>query len=580
MSFEFPAELPQDTDELRDIRSQAIDTFDEVADGEPSDESLATMERLADGIEQIDAKLTEIGEAAREREEKADALKDRIRRTEESVADKAAAESDDEDAEGDGDDEAPERDDDAEPEDRDGEGDKPVGDEAVEQDRDREPLAASARRRVGGRGRSNTKQAPKPVSPLHLTTNVANYTADAVDLDRVAAEFSRMAHSGQGRMVGSNGYARTPLATVKRAIPEEFSVSSDRDAYSVVERATDEKRLKGGSLVAAGGWNAPSETSYSFLPIRPAEGVFQLPEVGAPRGGIRFPKEPDFGELYAEVGFRQTEAEAQADKEKPFYEIPDAGFDEVRLDAVGVALTAGILQDKAWPELTQKYVGEALRAHQYKLSSYKLEKVIAGSTKTVATTHPGATGSIVDAIKLQAADIRSRHHIPRSESLEGVAPAWILDAVRADLAYRQGTIAENLTDDQILGFLRGLGVNLQLVFGWQNSIVGGETPAGGWPETVDVILYPAGTWYAAVEDVINLGVIHDQSLLKVNKQIQLFTEDGVGVGKRGPESRLVSIPLTVNGAVGPRNYRGSAPTEPAGPSATEPAGPSLGGGEA
>ncbi|NEK06089.1 major capsid protein, partial [Rhizobium leguminosarum] len=72
------------------------------------------------------------------------------------------------------------------------------------------------------------------------------------------------------------------------------------------------------------------------------------------------------------------------------------------------------------------------------------------------------------------------------------------------------------------------------------------------PKTVDVILYPAGTWWGAVEPVVNLGIIRDSALIRQNKQIQMFTEDGVAVGKRGPESRQVTIPVAVNGTVGPR----------------------------
>ena len=80
-----------------------------------------------------------------------------------------------------------------------------------------------------------------------------------------------------------------------------------------------------------------------------------------------------------------------------------------------------------------------------------------------------------------------------------------------------------------------------------------------WPKTVDIVLYPAGTWVSAVEPVINLGITYDHALLKTNKRVELFTEDGVLVGKRGFESRVVSVPVSVEGLVGARRAQAGAP---------------------
>ena len=68
----------------------------------------------------------------------------------------------------------------------------------------------------------------------------------------------------------------------------------------------------------------------------------------------------------------------------------------------------------------------------------------------------------------------------------------------------------------------------------------------------------AGTWWSAVEPVINLGITYDATMLKTNRRILMFTEDGVAIGKRGPESRLVTIPVKVDGMVGLRGPASSA----------------------
>ncbi|MGZ7390174.1 major capsid protein, partial [Streptococcus pyogenes] len=77
-----------------------------------------------------------------------------------------------------------------------------------------------------------------------------------------------------------------------------------------IDHATDESRLDGGSLVAAAGWCAPSETIYDFLPTPAAANLFSLPEISLSRGGLRYPVEPDFSTLYATNRGTMTEAQA------------------------------------------------------------------------------------------------------------------------------------------------------------------------------------------------------------------------------------------------------------------------------
>lgn len=133
-----------------------------------------------------------------------------------------------------------------------------------------------------------------------------------------------------------------------------------------------------------------------------------------------------------------------------------------------------------------------------------------------------------------------------------MAPVWLLSILRADLAYRDDVLPERVTDAHIIEHFRDRGANIQFISDWQNEVIGAETPAAAWPTEVKVALWPAGTWWSAVEPVINLGITHDSTMLKKNRQIQLFTEDGVAVGKRGVDSRVVTIPVSVDGTVGAR----------------------------
>jgi hypothetical protein len=85
---------------------------------------------------------------------------------------------------------------------------------------------------------------------------------------------------------------------------EEFTPS-----HSAYKFATDQSRLDGGSLTAAGGWCAPSETIYDLCELESRDGLISLPEVRVNRGGIRFTQGPDWADIFTSSGFCFTEAE-------------------------------------------------------------------------------------------------------------------------------------------------------------------------------------------------------------------------------------------------------------------------------
>lgn len=533
MGFKLPDTLPTDADGLAQLRADAVDAFNTIygdGTGAPSAEEFAEMKAITDAIKTIDDAAGEMAASA-----------ERTAAAAEMFAGLTPdANDDEEEAE-----EAP-------AEESEEEGTAPTGDEE-EDDGEEEAVTASGRTRFSAAATGKTPQVPAPERGFRLTTSAQNFETGIVDSLTVAKEFGNLATGRAARVIGANGRSETTLAYVERDIPAEFMIGDEADAIDVFNRAGDESRLPGGSLVAAGGWCAPSETMYDFLPTLPVSGLLSLPEIGVKRGGIKLPKEPDFSAMYAAIGFEQTEAQAQANTEKTCYEIPCGEFEETRLDAVGICLTSGILQDKAWPELTKKYVEEALRLHQHKLNARTIGKIVAGSTAVNGFTGTfGTAGALLNTVELQVADMRARHRLGRNQSLEGMAPEWMLAILRADLAYRDEVLPELVTDEHILAHFRTRGVNLQFVADWQNEVIGAETPAVAWPTTVKVALWRAGAWAKALEPVVNIGVTHDSTLLKTNKQIQLFTEDGVAVINRDLDSRLLTIPVKVDGMVGLR----------------------------
>jgi hypothetical protein len=126
--------------------------------------------------------------------------------------------------------------------------------------------------------------------------------------------------------------------------------------------------------------------------------------------------------------------------------------------------------------------------------------------------------------------------------------------LRADLAYRDGKDALNTTDAEVNAWLTARNIALQYVGDWQTRDHGypGALDTLAWPASVDVVLYPAGTWFRSMSPVIELGVFYPKEQLQVNRYTRFFTEDAIAVGRRCNVSVVSRIPLAVTGAIGPR----------------------------
>lgn len=274
------------------------------------------------------------------------------------------------------------------------------------------------------------------------------------------------------------------------------------------------------------------------------------------RGGIRWPNEPDFTELYATLPFRFTETQLTnaTPPTKPCVEIPCPDMDELRPEAIGLCITAGILQRRGWPELIAKFVGEAMLAHQHKLSAWSVADMVNGSTPVtfLAANSFAAAPSVLNAVALDATNLRLLERLPRTATIEGVAPSWLAEVFKADLAYHSGRDAKAVTDAEVDSWFAARNIRLQYVQDWQTRGAGqpGVATTVAWPATVDVLLYPTGAWFRHVANVIEVGALYDKAQLQINRYTELFTEDEYFVAKRCRNSHVVTIPICANGAVG------------------------------
>lgn len=559
INFSMPEDLTAlADDDLATLREEAVEAFDALYEdgGDLTADDVAVMQALADAVDSIRA------EEARRETERAEA-----RDTAEQLAARVRpVEASDDDG------------DDGESDDGDGEAlivDEPEATDVVETSDDRELVTASARepisvtvRGVSRRRRSAPAEPAPQERGLSLTAaadlggfaNGQSITLTDVGeawlrrTQGVSPDAYRAAFRANRRMTQQFG-----LATIHKHFDERLVVSGD-DATEAIAYATDESRLPGGSLQAsaltAAAWCSPSETLYDLFSLETSEGLFSLPEINVSRGGIRWTQGPDFSAIADGTGYFNFTADEVADGDydgygggtKPCMQVPCPEFLEERLDAAGLCITSGILQNRAYPELLERFVRGSLVAHSNLMSARVLGAIEAGSTVvTFPAGQVGATAPVLGAIELQIEDYRQRHRMARASTVEVVAPYWLLGALRADLSRRLGVALTNVSDADLRAHFATRGAAVQFVYNL-DDLTGDAADRTEWPESVKVLLYAAGTWVRGSSDIITLDAVYDSALFKVNQFTALFTEEGWLVAKAGHDSRVVTIPICADGA--------------------------------
>ena len=532
--------LPENLTELSDeeldaVLNDGIDAFKALGITAESDEdTIAEGERIAPIVAAIRAEQTARVEAASERAKRAAELLATVpEQTAEDTEVEEAAPVEEPVAETVVEEEAP----------------TPIeNEESVVSDNLPEPVAASAQS-VVARAAQNAParpEAPRPAAvSLIASADVTGFAAgqELDDLGTVGQALLARLRGLPKSNIGA-GRQRYGAATIRKDFGAMVQ-GGEYDDYSLIQKAGDEKRLEGGSLVAAGGWCAPSETLYDMCQLETVSGILDLPEVNISRGGIRYTPGPDFSDIYATCGFHQTEAEAIAGDCKVCCEVTCPDFEEVRLDAIGMCVKVPILTNAAYPELVRRYIEGALVAHAHKMNAWLIGQIgVAGGTAIdISGTDP--ISFALDALELQAIGQRYQYRLGEDAAMELVAPIWLKALIRMDVSRRTGQDWNAVTDAQVDANFAARNISVQWVYDYQDLVVTGS--AVTLPTSVEVLMYPAGTWIKGTADVISLDAVYDSVGLESNTYTGIFVEEGALAVQKCTHTQKVTIDLCVSG---------------------------------
>lgn len=324
------------------------------------------------------------------------------------------------------------------------------------------------------------------------------------------------------------------------------------------------------SLVAGGGWCAPSEYRYDFFNVTCEDGMIDLPTFGVQRGGIQHPVSPTLADVFtgtftnATNPWLWTEADdiltVTGTPDKPCVRVMCPTFTERRLECYGVCLTAGNLTDSAYPEATRNHLSLLMSAHFHAMNQRYIATMVSLSSAvaTMGITGSG-TGIFNDfpaAVGLAAQDYRTRYGMCDDDVLEVVAPRWARDAMRIDFLRRTGFWEGELTDAQIDALFRSFRVRVQWVQDWQvraSGLPGFSSALLDWPGTMDFMIYAAGTFVRGNGLSLDLGVVRDSVLNASNDHTAAWTEECHLIARVGHESRQYRLPVCVAGRTGAAN---------------------------
>lgn len=411
---------------------------------------------------------------------------------------------------------------------------------------------------------------PRDEAVLVASTDVPGYTkgGQLEDLEELGKAMHARARSLPVSRTGNPEPAL--VASLQREFSFQLDIKSNPTEVNAVLKAATDPEI----LTAAGGWCAPEEISYDFYNIVCLDGLIDLPTVGVQRGGFRHPISPSFADAAGadDIVWTWTEQDDidALDPEdgpvKPCVRVPCPEFTSVRPDCDGFCVTAGNLVAYAYPELIANWLRLVMNIRARVTNARIIDLLINGGgsgdgiTPSTPVDHTGFIGStttkLLSSLELSAVDYRARHGMCVGDIMEVKLPQWALSVVRTDIAHRDGLDTLAVTNEMIADWFTRRNIAVQFVGDWQvrgPGLPGAVTPATEWPDTIDYLIYPPGTFVRGNGMSLDLGVVRDSVLNATNDHTAAWAEDCYMVTKPGHESRIVTVDICNSGVIGARS---------------------------
>ena len=398
----------------------------------------------------------------------------------------------------------------------------------------------------------------RPVAQVSAATvaitagaDIPGYTAGSAidDMGGVAEAMAKRIHTLR-RVNGGDGEQHI-VASVTTKFPEERTLTQDAESnWNKIQSVVGPE-----ALVASGGHQAPFEVKYDIFglgtAVRPVRD--SLPRFQADRGGIRYIVPPVLSDYGSAVGIwtaANDSAETPSPSAKLSLTVTAASETTVSTDAVTLQLQFGNLLTRAYPELIARHNELGLIQHAREAEGNLLTNIGAASTAVTSTSLVGMGRDFLVQLGRAAAAYRSRHRLEADAPLRAIIPAWIKDAMAADLTLSMPGDSTLNAYAEIDAYIASRGINASYALDVAGGTAAfGAQSSGGmneFPDTFIWYLFAEGTFLFLDGGTMDLGIIRDSTLVGTN-DYKMFVETFENVAKVGVESLKVTSTINING---------------------------------
>ena len=385
-------------------------------------------------------------------------------------------------------------------------------------------------------------------APVAITAgaDIPGYTAGSAlsDMKAVAEAMSKRLH-GLRRVNGGDGEQHI-VASITTQYSEDRTLTQDAEAnWDKIQAVSSPE-----AIVASGGHSAPFTVKYDIFGVGTTERPVRdcLPRFQADRGGIRFITPPVLSDYDNAVGVWTNVVDTAPDTAtKASLTVSAATENTVATDAVTLQLQFGNLMTRAYPELIARHNELGLIQHAREAETQILTRLTALSTAVTSTSLIGMGRDFLVQLGRAAAQYRGRHRLAADFPLRAIIPAWVKDAMAADLAIAAPGDNTLNAYAEIDGFIASRGINPCYTI--DGSAMTGSQGANAMNEFTDTFvwyLFAEGTFLFLDGGTLDLGIIRDSTLVGTN-DYKMFVETFEGVAKVGVESLKVTSTINVNG---------------------------------
>jgi len=399
--------------------------------------------------------------------------------------------------------------------------------------------------------RRPTSRTTEATVAITAGADIPGYTAGSSisSMAEVAEAMAKRLH-GLRRVNGGDGEQHI-VASISTQFPEARTLNQDAQAnWDKVQAVVGPE-----ALVASGGHQAPFEVKYDIFglgsAVRPVRD--SLPRFQADRGGIRYITPPVLSSYASAVGVwtaANDSAETPSPASKLSLTVAAAAETTVSTDAVTLQLQFGNLLSRAYPELIARHNELGLIQHAREAEGNLMAKIGSASTAVTSTSVIGMGRDFLVQLGRASAAYRARHRLDADAPLRAIIPAWVKDAMAADLTLSMPGDSTLNAYAEIDAYIASRGIIATFAL----DTAAGASPFGAqgsgamveFPDTFVWYIFAEGSFLFLDGGTLDLGVIRDSTLVGTN-DYKMFVETFENVALVGVESLQVTSTINVNG---------------------------------